>query len=334
MKLAKLASATALPLAFGLFVLGWIGSSCGGRAADAEGKRRIAVIPKGTTHEFWKSIHAGALAAGNELGVEIIWKGPLREDDRDEQIKVVEDFVVRGVDGIVLAPLDETALTRPAQEADERGIPVIVIDSDLAWDGRVSYVATDNYQGGVMAARELGRRMGGAGKALLLRYVEGSASTERREAGFLDTLRSEFPDVELLSENQHAGATVDGAYKLAENLLLQYPEVEGVFCPCEPVVFGMWRALQDANRAGEVQLVGFDAGEKLVQGLEAGEIHALVVQNPFAMGRLGVERMVDHLEGRAVEPRVDTGVVVATRENMQTPEVHGLLFPDLSSLGE
>ena len=326
--MTKLESPGLAALALATLILG-----CGeGRAAD--GRPRIAVIPKGTTHEFWKTVHAGALAAGEALDVEVVWKGPLREDDRDSQIKVIEAFIGRGIDGIVLAPLDETALAPVAREADAEGIPVVVFDSDLAWDGRVSYVATDNYRGGAMAAREMGGLLAGKGKIVVLRYVEGSASTMRREAGFLETIRDEFPEIEIASDNQYTGATPEGAYKVAENLLVSHPDLEGVFCPCEPVVFGMLRALQDAGRAGEVRLVGFDATDKLVQGLRDGEIDALVLQNPFAMGDLGVRAVVDHLNGVTVQPRIDTGVVVATAANLDEPEIQALVAPDLSALGD
>jgi ribose transport system substrate-binding protein len=309
-------------------------ASCGCASEAGPTKLRIAVIPKGTTHEFWKAIHAGAETAAKELGVEIAWKGPQKEDDRDEQIKVVEDFVTRHVDGIVVAPLDDKALARPLEDANSEGIPVIVIDSDVDWPSRVSFIATDNYKGGVMGAEELGRLLGGKGKALMMRYVVGSASTTEREAGFLDTLKAKFPDIEVLSENQYAGAGLDSAQRTSENLLTKFPEVEGIFCPNESALFGMLRALQDSGRAGKVRVVGFDATDKLAAALRAGELDGLIVQNPFAMGDLGVRRMVDHIRGQSVEARIDTGVVLATRENMDRPEIARVLSPDLSILGD
>jgi ribose transport system substrate-binding protein len=308
-------------------------ATCACSSGDGAGERTtIAVVPKGTTHEFWKTVHAGALSAGRELGVDLLWKGPLREDDRDEQIKVVEGFVSRGVDALVLAPLDANALVPGVREAVAAGIPVVVIDSDLAWDGQIATVATDNVQGGRLAARELGRRMEGRGRALLLRYVEGSASTMQRELGFLETLAAEYPEIQLVSSDQRAGATVEGAYRAAENLLNAQPDVDGVFCPCEPVVFGMLRALQDAGRAGSVHLVGFDATEKLLEALRSGQIDALIVQDPFRMGSLGVRAASDHLAGRPVQRRIDTGAVAVTRENLDEPAVRALLTPDLSVL--
>jgi ribose transport system substrate-binding protein len=294
-------------------------------------RRKLAVIPKGTTHEFWKSVHAGANKAGQELGVDIVWKGPVREDDRDEQIKVVENFISSRIDAIVLAPLDDTALVPPASEAVKQGIPVVIIDSDIKWQGRTSFVATDNYKGGAVAAKRLGELLGGKGKLILLRYQEGSASTAERERGFLETLQKELPQFELISSNQYGGATTESSYKTSENLLVKFKEVDGVFCPNESTTFGMLRALQDAKRAGQVKFVGFDSSAKLVEALERAELHGLVLQNPFRMGELGVRAALDKLDGKPVEARIDTGVQLVTRERMSEPETKALLSPDLSA---
>jgi len=304
------------------------GPGTGGGGAE-EQQRIVAVIPKGTTHEFWKSVHAGANKAGRELGVEILWQGPVREDDRSAQIDVVEGMITRGVVGIVLAPLDDTALARPAEEARRQDIPVVIIDSGIQWDGRVSFVATDNRRGGSLAAERLGELLGGTGKVLVMRYQEGSASTMEREAGFLETMAESFPGVEIVSSNQYGGATTESAYQKAENLLVSFTDVQGIFTPNESTTFGMLRALQDGGRAGEVKFVGFDSSEKLVEALRDGHIHGLVLQNPFRMGELGVRTLVAHLDGEAVEPRIDTGVTIATRENMDEQEIRELLSPDL-----
>ena len=291
--------------------------------------RTIAVIPKGTSHEFWKAVHAGAVKSGRDLGVEIVWQGPAREDDRDDQIKVVEQFITKGVDGIVIAPLDDTALIRPLKEAAEAGIPVAVIDSGVNWDGSVTFAATDNYEGGVRAAREMGRLLEGRGTVVVMRYVEGSASTTRREEGFIDTLRSDFPDVELLSDNAYGGATLEGCVSTAENLLDRFAEIDGVFAPCEPATVAFMRTLDQAGRKDATAIVGFDASESLVEGLRSGKVDALVVQSPFAMGERGVGLLIDSIEGRDVPARVDTGCVVVTLANMESPEAKTVLAPPI-----
>jgi hypothetical protein len=187
--------------------------ACGGGQDD--GRLTIAVIPKGTTHAFWQSIRAGAERAGRELDVNIIWRGPLREDDRASQITEVEGFITRGVSGIVLAPLDETALALPVADAQRRNIPVVIFDSGLRGADYVSFVATDNWKGGRLAGEHVASRLNGTGRVVLLRYAEGHDSTTQREEGFLEAL-AEHPGIEILSSNQYAGADVEGAYKRGE----------------------------------------------------------------------------------------------------------------------
>ena len=163
----------------------------------------------------------------------------------------------------------------------------------------------------------------------MLRYQEGSASTTNREKGFLDDMTSHYPAIEILSSNQYAGATTETAYQKSEGLLSRFPEIDGIFCPNESSTFGMLRALQDAGLAGKVIFVGFDSSEKLVQALEEDEIHGLVLQNPFRMGELGVKTIVDYINGSAVPERIDTGVTLVTKDNMNRPEIKKLLTPDL-----
>jgi ribose transport system substrate-binding protein len=307
--------------------------ACRGKPDD--GKLTIAVIPKGTSHAFWQMIHAGAAKAAQELDVNIIWRGPLREDERDSQINEVEGFITRGVSGIVLAPLDETALAAPVADAVRNKIPVVIIDSDLKSDQHVSFVATDNRRGGRLAGERVATVLNGTGKVVLVRYAEGSASTTQREEGFLEIMGA-HPGIQVLSSNQYAGADVEGAYKRSESLLTRFKNPDGslgvtaIFCPNESTTFAMLRVLQDNGWAGTVQFVGFDAADNLVKGLADGHIDSLVVQDPVKMGYLGVKTMVEHLRGATVEKRIDTGVRIVTKADMNDPEVKELLKPDLS----
>jgi ribose transport system substrate-binding protein len=313
--------------------------SCKQKTQAKTNKYRIAVLPKGTTHVFWKSIHAGAIKAEQELKqtgveVEIIWKGPLKEDDRESQIRVVEDFVTAGVTGIVLAPLDDSALKAPVKDAVNNGIPVVIIDSDLKSEDYTSFVATDNYMGGRKAGEYMGKILDGKGKIVVLRYEEGSASTMNREKGFLDVLKEKFPAIEVVSASQYGGATTESAYQASENLLAPLRKadgsltIDGIFTPNESTCFGMLRALEDGGLAGKVKFVGFDSSERLVQALQKGYIQGLVLQDPLNMGYLGVKTMVAHLQGQKIEKRIDTGSEVATAENMNEDKIKNLLEPD------
>jgi ribose transport system substrate-binding protein len=307
----------------------------GGGASPAPARTTIAVIPKGTTHAFWQSIHAGAVKASRELDVDLIWRGPLREDDRDAQVTEVEGFVSRGVSGIVLAPLDEAALVGPVASAKAKKIPVVIFDSGLRGEDFVSFVATDNVAGGRLGGEHMAKVLGGKGKVVLLRYAEGHDSTGKREEGFLEAMKAN-PGIEVVSSNQHGGADVEEAYKRSETLLSRYKQpdgslgIQGIFCPNESTTFAMLRVLQANGWAGKVTFVGFDASDNLVAALRQGEIEALVIQDPVKMGYLGVKTMVQHLRGEKVERRIDTGVGVATRANMDEPAMKERLSPDLS----
>lgn len=309
-------------------------AACKRKEANRAAHLKIAVIPKGTTHEFWKGIHAGAIKAQDELnGVQIIWKGPVKEDDRKAQIDVMENFINQGVSGIAITPLDNTALLRPVREATKAGISVVIVDSGLegaACEDYASFVATDNYVGGQKAARRLGQVLGGRGKVLMLRYQEGSASTMNREQGFMDVMTRELPNIQIVSSDQYAGATTESAYAKGENLLNKFPDLDGIFTPNESSTFGMLRALVDSGRAGKIKFVGFDSSEKLIDALRKSQIHGLVVQDPLNMGYLAVKTLVSYLRGEEVATRIDTGSEVATPENMNEQRIRELLSPPIA----
>jgi len=298
-------------------------------------KYTIAMIPKGTTHEYWKSVHAGALKAKEELAqagveVEVIWKGPSKEDDREQQIALVENFTTRKVSGICLSPLDQQALVRPVNAAMNSKVPVVVFDSGVKTDQIVSYVATDNFKGGQLGGEALAKMLNGKGRVVMLRYMVGSNSTEEREAGFLDAMK-QHPEIQLVSVDQYAGSTRESGYSKAQNVFSRFGrEVDGVFCACEPVTTAVTKALREMGRVGgQVKIVGFDSGSQVVTDLEKGDIQGLVLQNPMRIGSDAIKTMVTHLKGKPVEKRVDTGVMVVTKDNMADSACAELLRPPL-----
>ncbi|CAN5433848.1 substrate-binding domain-containing protein [soil metagenome] len=312
------------------------GADSGSGKAGAGKALTIAVIPKGTSHEFWKSIHAGAVQASQELtaagdSVKIIWKGPLREDDRELQIQVVEGFTTQGVQGMVLAPLDRRALVRPVEEAKAAGVPTVIIDSGLESDAMISYISTDNYKGGTLAADRLGTILGGKGKVLVLRLQEGSQSTEERERGFLEQLKSKFPGITVVSSDQYAGSTRETAKAASENLLNRYgADLQGIFTSNESATVGMLLALQDMGKAGKVKFVGFDASQTLIDAMRAHQLDGVAVQNPMKMGYLGVKTMVAYLRKQPIEKKIDTGVMMVTPENLDLPATQEVVSPPIA----
>lgn len=302
-------------------------SPAGNPAPAGTSKMTIAVIPKGTTHVYWKSVEAGARKAAEEAGVLMVFKGPLKENDRAQQISIVEQYVSSGTSAIVLAPLDDTALLKPVQSATKAKIPVVIIDSALKGTvGKdfVSYVSTNNRKGGEMAGEQLAKLLDGKGKVVLLRYQEGSASTAEREAGFLSIMKKN-PGITVTVDNRYAGATAGEAKDAALNLSDKLKAADGVFAPNESSAQSMMLALRQLKLAGKIKFVGFDASPALLEGLEKDDISALVVQNPTKMGYIGVKTAVAAAKGQTVPTNVDTGVGLVTKANMNSPQTKELL---------
>jgi ribose transport system substrate-binding protein len=305
------------------------GSTSGSNSADTGKKLRIAVIPKGTGHQFWKSVEAGAQKAAAENNVEIVFKGPTGEGATADQIKMVENAVVNGFDGICLAPLDGKALRTPVKQAIDEKIPVVIFDSGLEDStGITSFVATNNYRAGQVAGEHLAKLLGEKGKVILIRYQLNSASTEAREKGFLDAI-GKHKQIELLSDLE-AGADEAKAVERSESQLLKFgDQVDGIFCPNESTASGMLTALERAGKglAGKVKFVGFDSSENLIRGMKDGHLNAVVVQNPVQMGYDAVRVMVEKLRGKSVPDKIEVPETLATTENMDDPKVSVLLHP-------
>jgi ribose transport system substrate-binding protein len=290
---------------------------------------RIAVIPKGTTHDFWKSVHAGAEEAAKEIGgIEIVWQGPADEKDKEAQIKIIDTFVGEQIDGICMAPIDRDALIPAVKRAKASGVPTVIFDSGLSDDSDVvSTVSTDNRNGGRIAGERLAEAMGGKGGVILLRYQAGSESTENREEGFLEAI-AKHPDIKVLSAEQRVDSDAQAALKIAESLLREHHDaVSGVFTVCEPNNKGMLQALENEKLAGKVKFVAFDSDPRMIEGLSRETVHGVVLQDPVRMGYLAVKTMAAHLKGETPEKKISTGEQLATPENREEPKMKALLSP-------
>jgi ribose transport system substrate-binding protein len=280
------------------------------------------VIPKGLTHVFWQSVKAGADRAGAEFRVNIKWDGPQKESDANGQIGVVENAINAKVDGIVLAPLDKAALVGVIKKAQEAKIPLTIFDSgaDVSEDAYVSFVATDNKKGGEMAAERMGEITGGKGKVVLVPNQANSASTLERESGFEEALKAKFPGITLIKANL-ANSDRAQAMKVTEDVLTANPDVVGIFGSCEPCAIGALQAVKTRNLIGKVKIIGFDNTRQMDDAVGIGEMDSLVIQNPSKMGYEGVKSILESIEGKKVEKRIDTGVVLMTRDNMEKSEM-------------
>jgi ribose transport system substrate-binding protein len=327
---------------------------CGPKTAV---KYKVAVVPKGLTHEFWKSIERGARRAEADLreqglAVQVLWDGPRKESDAQDQIAIVQQMAgTRGIHGLVLAPQDSKAMVPVVKETVDRGVPVVIIDSGLDDPSLyVKYVATDNKNGGRLAARRLLEVLEKEGKPapklVLLRYQVGSESTEQREDGFLAEVNDVIarrkkdgkPAPEVISENVYAGATVDSAQAAAGPLLIKVKDAaDGVFTVNESSTAGMLNALRSQKLNGKVRLVGFDSSEPLLQAVEEGDIDGLVVQDPYRMGYLGVWVLVRYLEGDDVSAGgkdLPTGEHLLTKDNLSATATRERFDPALQAKRE
>src|SRR5438094_1051321 len=288
-----------------------------------------AVVPKGTSHLFWQSVQAGAVAAGRDLGVEVLCNGPSQETEYSRQIQIVDSMVARHVDGLAVAATDKTALSQPIERAAKAGILATVFDSGVDTTDYLTFVATNNYEGGQMGARKLAELVHGKGKVALLMNAPGSASTMEREKGFEDVIAKEFPNIRIVAR-QFGMSDRAKARDAAENILSAHTGLDGIFASAEPSSVGAALAIKARNLADKVSLVAFDSTEGLIADLKLGVIDALVVQDPFKMGYEAVKSQVDALNGAKPPKRMDLSARVITAAELDKPDVKQLLFPDLS----
>lgn len=293
-------------------------------------KKVIAVIPKATSHLFWVSIHAGAMAAGHDLDVDVLWNGPATETDYSRQIEIVDSMIARHVDGIALAAQDRTALDASLDRAAKEGVPVTVFDSGVDSTNYMTFVATNNHAAGQMAARKLAELLHNKGSIAMVLHVPGSFSTMERERGFEECMAKEFPGIHIV-QKQYGMSDRSKAMAAAENILTAHPDLDGIFASTEPSSVGTALALNSRKLAGKIKFVAFDASEGMVEDLKRGTIDALVAQDPFRIGYEAVQTLVDKLHGKTPPKRIDLSARVITKPDLEKPEIKALLNPDVKT---
>jgi ribose transport system substrate-binding protein len=299
-----------------------------GVSCRKEGTLVIAVVPKGQAHIFWQTVHAGAVAAGREFGVEVRWNGPASEIDFTRQINIVDDFINQRVDGIALAPSHGESLVPIVERAAQERIPVTIFDSGIQTEKYLSYVSTDNYNGGVVGAQRMGQILPGGGKIAMIGTIPGSVSTTERENGFREILARQFSTLQIV-EFQYGMSDRAKGLAVAEDILTAHPDLSGIFCSNESGTLGAVQAAKSKGVAGKLKIVGFDTSPTLIEDLQAGNIDSLVVQNPFRMGYLGVKTIVDHIRGKTPEKRIDTGATLVTASNLKEQQIQDLVNPPI-----
>lgn len=303
-------------------------------------KISIAVLPKGANEDFWQAIHAGAIKARNELReegieVDVLWKDNSAEKSRDQEIQIVDTFTGQRLSGIIVASIDEDELDQPVRIDTVNNLPKIYIGSALSANQLISYVATDNFNVGVAGADRVAQLIDNVGNVIVLRDTDGDSNAEAREAGFIERIKLEYPSIRLISIDRHAGGTYQGAYEASEYLLNRYGRrVNAIYASSELGTSAMLAALRDFEIAGQVFLVGTGSGDETIEAIRSGDVHGIIVSNPFRMGYLGVTNLVDHIQGRNIPTIVDSGITVVTLGNLDSDEVVELLNPPIGELVE
>ena len=296
-------------------------SSCG-----RESRRVIGVVPKSQAHVFWMAVHAGALTAANRSGFEVYWNAPSTETDYARQVEILDDMINRRVEAILLAPSDSEALVPAINRVNEAGIPLTIFDSSANTENYLSFVATDNYGGGVLGARRMAKILGGKGRVAMIGVTAGSASTLDREEGFRETLAREFPDLNLVAF-QYGMSDRARSLAVAADILTAHPDLNGIFASNESGTIGAAQAVKSRGVAGKLKIIGFDTSPSLVEDLRTGIIDSLILQDPFKMGYQAFMTLANSLEGGRPQRRIDMIPTLATRENIEEPRIRDLLNP-------
>jgi ribose transport system substrate-binding protein len=289
-------------------------------------KKLIGVVPKATSHLFFMSIHAGVRAAERDFGVEVLWNGPRQETEFSRQIEIVDSMIARRVDALAISATDHTALVAPVKRAMDAGIPVTVFDSGLDLTGYVTFVATDNYGAGVIAARKLAELVHGKGKVAELMHKPGGMSTGDRERAFDDTMAKEFPAIQVV-DRRYGMADPAKSRDAAENILTAHPDLDGMFASAEANSLGAIQAIKARNLSGKVKLVTFDSSDAHLEALKDGTIDAMLVQDPYRIGYEAVRSLVMKLNGQTPPPQIDLKVRVIVKQDLDKPDVQALLEP-------
>ena len=284
----------------------------------------IQMIVMSINSEYWLNVKAGSEDELKKHDGKLIYTGPSIDGDIQGQIDMMENAISSHVDGIILIPLDKDALVPSIEKAIKAGIPTVAVDGPVNYDGVTSYIATDNEAGGKLAMETLVKLIGEKGKVAIVNALAGIPSNDGRNVGAEEALEA-YPNVELLEILR--GPDQAAALQNAENLLTANPDIAGIFSAYDRGAIGTGQALINSGKDGQIRHVAFDASADQVQFLKDGVIDALIVQQPYEMGRLAVEYIVKALDGEEVPKMVATDVVVVTRDNMNDADIKKVLNP-------
>lgn len=289
-------------------------------------KKNIMFIAKSSESNFWKTAFQGAQAAANEYNVNLTIKAPQTEDDYAVQNQLIQWGVDNKMDAIVFSACDFDRSVERAEHAMEEGIPVISVDSPINSQKVQMMIGTNNIVAGAQVGEELARLTGQQGIVGVINCEEIGAVGIQREAGLLEALKK-YPQMKVVDIRYTISNVEDPKRKTLE-MLAEHPDINAIATFNEWTTLGVGEALEELNISGsDYAVVGFDTNIKSIEQLENGIYDALIVQNPFAMGYMGVQQALEYKKNAKHEAFIDTGTTVITAQNMYNMENQKLLFP-------
>jgi ribose transport system substrate-binding protein len=274
----------------------------------------IALVTKALDSEWWQRVKAGAdEAARANPGVRLAVLAPEREVNIDQQVSILEDQITKKVSALAVAPAGVAEILPVLDKAKAAGIPVVIMDTDINWPGKLSYVGADNKHAGRLAADFIVKAIGGKGKVAVIRGILGIATHEDRLAGFRDGIAA-ASGVEIVAV-QPANSERALGMSVMENLLTTHPDLKAVFATNDQMALGAVEAVAARNLTGKALVVGVDATAEAVRAIQAGRLAADVALHPEALGSKSVEAAIRVAKGESVQPKIDTGETLVTREN-------------------
>ncbi|KGM97688.1 sugar ABC transporter substrate-binding protein [Clostridium novyi A str. 4552] len=298
-------------------VFGGCGNSADqGKGGDKGKGGNVAVVLKALNSDYWKTVQAGANDAAKELGVKVQVLGPNAETDVVGQTSLIEDQIVKGVDALVVAPLQPNAAITTFDKAEKEKIPVVLIDTDANWDKKKSFVGTGNIAAGKLGGEYIAKKLKKGDEAIIIRGVPGDRTQDERTQGAQKAL--EAAGIKVV-EIQPANSEREKAISVMENLLQTHPNIKGVFCTNDEMALGAVKALQQAGKKNIIS-IGVDGSPDALKSIKEGGLTGTVAQNSYDIGKKGVETAVKVLRGEKVETRIDTGTTLVDKQNVNEQE--------------
>lgn len=289
-------------------------SAGGCNRSDATLKHRIVIVTKALDSEFWQTLKSGAEeAARQHLDVELSVLAPEREINIDQQVSILEDQILKKVSALAVVPGGIAEVTPVLDKAKAAGIPVLIVDNDTPWPGKLCYIGTDNRVGGKLAGDYLVKILGGHGKVAIIRGVLGVVSHDDRVAGFQEAI-AQAPGIQLVTI-QPANSERALGLTVMENLLTSHPDLNAVFATNDQMALGAMEGVAAQHLSGKIFVVGFDAGKEAVRAVKSGTVSAVIAQYPANMGKQAVEAAIKAIQGQPVPKVIDTGTALVTKEN-------------------